>query len=192
MGISQDSSALMSLEKRAFFDIYKKNHFNDIRQERRIKQRIREVMVDYNSRMDRLGLQKISDRIYRESRRYDYDPFLLTALIVTESSFHRQAKSNRGALGLMQIRLNTGASLAPEANISWKGQRTLFDPEHNIALGALYLNKLRKRFKDMHLALEAYNHGPSQLSRYLRQGKIPRSYSRKVIRIYNQIRSNQI
>jgi len=192
VGISSYSQAFLSLEKAAFFDIYKKNRIDAARMERRIKSQIQEVMQEYNANLKGVGLTRISDRIFDESRKYGYDPLLLTALIVTESSFNNRAKSHRGALGLMQIRPATGSALALEAQIFWEGKPTLYNPDHNITLGALYLNKLLRRFKDMRLALEAYNHGPSQLSRYLRQGKNPKKYSRKVIEIYSQIRSDSI
>ncbi len=43
----------------------------------------------------------------------------------------------------------------------------------------------------MKLALEAYNHGPTRLQRYIQQGKrIPVDYSNKVLKIYDLIRSN--
>ena len=91
-------------------------------------------------------------------------------------------------MGLMQIRWDTGIALALETQIPWKGKLTLYDPGINIALGAYYLNKLMDRFGDLNLALEAYNHGPTQLSRYLRQGKLPKKYSRKVFRNYDKIK----
>ncbi len=188
-GISAESRYLMKLDKRTFRDLYLKARFDAIRQERRIRNRIHEVIRKYNSGLDRKGMRSISNRIFSESRKYGHDPLLLTALIVTESSFNQKAKSHKGALGLMQIRPATGSALATEAQMAWKGNFTLFNPDTNIALGAMYLDKLQKRFQDLDLALEAYNHGPSRLSRYLRQGKKPKKYSRKVIRMYGQLRS---
>ncbi|CCQ89432.1 hypothetical protein NITGR_1040050 [Nitrospina gracilis 3/211] len=166
---------MMKLDKQTFRDLYLKARFDAIRQERRIRNRIHEVIRKYNSGLDRKGMRSISNRIFSESRKYGHDPLLLTALIVTESSFNQKAKSHKGALGLMQIRPATGSALATEAQMAWKGNFTLFNPDTNIALGAMYLDKLQKRFQDLDLALEAYNHGPSRLSRYLRQGKNPKS-----------------
>ncbi len=138
------------------------------------------------------SLKQVSHQSYQESKKYDYDPLFLTALIVTESSFNNRAKSHKGALGLMQIKLATGQAMASEMGATWAGQSTLFDPATNIALGAFYLNKLKRRFKDMKIALEAYNHGPSRISRYLRKGKLPEDYSKKVFHIYDLIRSQSI
>ena len=92
----------------------------------------------------------------------------------------------------MQLRPTTAVALASETRLKWRGIRTLFDPEKNIALGAYYLNKLVSRFGDLALALEAYNHGPSRLNRYLRKGYRPKLYSKKVLKNYRKIRSQPI
>jgi soluble lytic murein transglycosylase len=161
-------------------------------EEQRVKNKIRKVISKYRAGLEVKSLKQIPHRIYQESKKYGYDPLFLTALIVTESSFNNWAKSHKGALGLMQIKLATGQAMASEMGAAWAGQSTLFDPATNIALGAFYLNKLKQRFKDMKIALEAYNHGPSRISRYLRKGKLPEDYSRKVFRIYDSIRSQSI
>ncbi len=158
-------------------------------EERRIKSKIWKVISRHRTGLDVKSLKQIPNRIYQESKKYGYDPLILTALIVTESSFNNWAKSHKGALGLMQIKPATGQAMASEIGAAWAGQSTLFDPTTNIALGAFYLNKLKGRFKDMKIALEAYNHGPSRISRYLRKGKLPEDYSRKVFQIYELIRS---
>ena len=80
--------------------------------------------------------------IVYESKKYGYDPLLLTAVIITESSFNNYARSSKDALGLMQIRPATGKYLANEVNVQWNGSSSLYDPETNIILGAYYLNKL--------------------------------------------------
>ena len=161
-------------------------------EEQRVKSKIWKVISKHRTGLEVKSLKQIPHRIYQESKKYGYDPLFLTALIVTESSFNNWAKSHKGALGLMQIKLATGQAMASEMGAAWAGQSTLFDPATNIALGAFYLNKLKQRFKDMKIALEAYNHGPSRISRYLRKGKLPEDYSRKVFRIYDLIRSQSI
>ncbi len=161
-------------------------------EEQRVISKIWKVVSKYRTGLRMKSLKQIPHQIYQESQRYGYDPLFLTALIVTESSFNNWAKSRKGALGLMQIKPRTGHALASEMGTAWAGQSTLFDPATNIALGAFYLNKLKKRFKDMNIALEAYNHGPSRIARYLRKGKLPEDYSRKVFRIYDLIQSQSI
>jgi len=130
--------------------------------------------------------------IVHESKKYGYDPLLLTAVIITESSFNNWARSNRGAHGLMQIRPATGKELAAEVRVQWQGTPSLYDPETNITLGAYYLNKLFLRFGDLGLALEAYNHGPSRLKGYLKKGHRPKRYSRQVFKKYSSLLPSQI
>lgn len=190
------SSAMTSLDESHFLTINLKHEYKNfhvaLREKQRIKNKIFDVISSYSTGLDTASLSKIPQWIYEESQKYDYDPFLLTALIVTESSFNNWAKSHRGALGLMQIRPRTGHAMATEVNLPWEGKPTLFKPESNIALGTYYLNKLQNRFNnDVKLALEAYNHGPTKLQRYIQQGKrLPADYSNKVLKIYDLIRSD--
>ena len=190
------SSATTSLDESHFLKIsrvleYQSFHVT-LREKQRIKSKIFDVISSYSTGLDRASLSKVPQWIYEASQKYNYDPFLLTALIVTESSFNNWAKSHRGALGLMQIRPRTGHAMATEVNLPWDGKPTLFRPESNIFLGTYYLNKLQNRFNnDVKLALEAYNHGPTKLQRYIQQGKqLPVDYSNKVLKIYDLIRSN--
>ena len=193
-----NSSTFSSLDASHFLKINRNQEYRNfhvaLREKQRIKSKIFDVISSYSTGLDGDSLRKIPQWIYAESQKYDYDPFLLTALIVTESSFNNWARSHRGALGLMQIRPQTGHAMATEVNLPWEGKPTLFKPESNIALGTYYLNKLQNRFNnDVKLALEAYNHGPTRLERYIQQGKqLPADYSNKVLKIYDLIRSNNV
>ncbi len=157
-----------------------------------VKQQIRKIASQYQTNFKKRTLESVSEYIFEYSQKYGYDPLFLTALIVTESSFNNRAKSHQGAIGLMQILPATGSALASETQMTWKGKKTLYDPEVNIALGAFYLNKLLKRFRDLRLALEAYNHGPTQLKQFLKRGIRPQKYSNKVYKNYNMIKARSI
>ena len=158
----------------------------------RVRKRIEQIISKHYTGLNEKNAVRIPELILIESEKYGYDPLFLTALIITESSFYNWAKSNRGARGLMQLRPATAIALASETQVKWRGNRTLFDPEKNIALGAYYLNKMVSRFGNLTLALEAYNHGPSRLSKYLRKGYQPKSYSKKVLKNYRRIRFQPI
>ncbi len=160
---------------------------NQLSYEKKIKEKIRQVISDYQRRMDPQHFEEIPGMILAESKVYGYDPMFVTALIITESSFNNKARSHRGAMGLMQILPRTGVALASEKEVEWKGSPTLYNPEVNIALGTYYLNKLESRFGDLNLALEAYNHGPSRLDKYLKRGYQPKRYSKKVFENYEMI-----
>lgn len=188
--ISPYYSAAIDLEDRVFLRMADKRLLDD---KREIEDQIIKVASKFHTGFKPEDLRLVAGWIMKESQKYGYDPLFLTALIITESSFYNWAKSNRGALGLMQIRPRTGYAMAAETHVPWKGKETLYDPGVNIALGAYYLNKLTQRFDgDIRLALEAYNHGPTRLKRYLRRGIRPVDYSTKVFENYDKIRASSI
>ncbi|HAX46390.1 MAG TPA: hypothetical protein DCX78_06150 [Nitrospina sp.] len=191
-GLSSYHASWIAWEEQVFDRSLKELQNHESQYEKDLQQRITQLVSRYKTGLKKDRLDNLSERIVYESKKYSYDPLFLTAVIITESSFNNWARSNRGALGLMQIRPTTGKALAGEARVKWKGNPTLYDPDANIALGAYYLNKLFLRFGDLGLALEAYNHGPSQLRRYLRKGIRPKQYSQKVFKHYNWLRSKSI
>ena len=191
-GLSPFFSAVGWMEE-GVFDKAKESRFQfELAYENQIREKIHLIIADYNTGLDKSSAVLIPEWILAESKKYGYDPLFLTALIITESSFYNRARSNRNAHGLMQLKPATAVALASEIRLQWKGTRTLYDPRKNIALGAYYLNKLVDRFGDLTLALEAYNQGPSRLSRFLRKGYLPQRYSKKVLKNYRQIRFQPI
>jgi len=188
-GISPFYSRAMDLEEKYFLHANFRHDMGQLEYHRMLEAKISQVISKYKTGLKRTLRTQIPTTIIEVSRKYGYDPLFLTAVIVTESSFYNWAESRRGALGLMQIRPRTGLALASETRTRWKGKPTLYDPAANIALGAYYLDKLVKRFGDLSLALEAYNHGPSQVVRYLKKGYRPKRYSQKVFKHYQRIRS---
>lgn len=191
-GLSPYFFAAEKLEDGVFQKILTAANFSKFKKEEGARNQVVRVLTNYKTGLAPEFRGQLAHLIVRESKKYGYDPFLLTALIITESSFNNWARSRKGALGLMQIRPQTAVALAKETRREWKGKPTLFDPGVNIALGAYYLDKLIKRFGDLDLALEAYNHGPTKLSRYLRKGKKPTKYSSRVISQYEMIRPQPI
>jgi soluble lytic murein transglycosylase-like protein len=191
-GLSPFFFAVSQVEEGVFYKAKKTRFQNELVYYNRIREKIRRIISDYNTGLDRTSSVLIPDWILAESRKYGYDPLFLTALIITESSFNNWAKSNRNAHGLMQLKPTTAVALASETDLKWKGTPTLYDPKKNIALGAYYLNKMVARFGDLTLALEAYNQGPSRLSRFLRKGYLPSRYSGKVLKNYRKIRFQPI
>jgi hypothetical protein len=127
--------------------------------------------------------------IYDESKKYGYDPLLILALIMTESSLRKGQVSEMGAMGLMQVKPSVGHALTQRRGLDWKGELSLFEPAYNIQLGTLYLFELVLKFKDVKKAIIAYNLGENALKLRLRQGRQPPTYYlRKVLKNYEQLK----
>jgi soluble lytic murein transglycosylase-like protein len=96
--------------------------------------------------------------IYNEAKKNDLPPELVAAVVHTESKFVPTARSNRGAVGLMQLVPKTGR---------WLGANNLTDPAQNIQAGAKYLRYLTDRFSgDQQKAIAAYNAGEGNVRRF--------------------------
>ena len=87
---------------------------------------------------------------------------LVASVIMHESKFAENAKSHRGALGLMQIMPETGKWIAGELSDESFSPEDLKNPETNIRYGTWYLGWLLRDFGGNEaLALAAYNAGRS-------------------------------
>jgi soluble lytic murein transglycosylase-like protein len=113
-------------------------------------------------------------------------PELVRAVIVVESAFNPNAVSNRGAVGLMQLRPATARRY---------GVANALDPEQNIRAGVHYLRDLLTRYgNNLELTLAAYNAGEDAVERY--GHSIPpfaetQHYVPTVLRIYRSLLSQQ-
>ena len=87
------------------------------------------------------------------------DPFLVAAVIKHESKFQSTARSDGGAVGLMQLMPQTAAWIAGQLGEPFT-EDYLYDPALNIRYGVWYLAELEREFggNDI-LALAAYNAG---------------------------------
>jgi soluble lytic murein transglycosylase-like protein len=189
-GLTPSDASWITWEQRAFDDSLKKLQKREFFYKKILETQIAKQIARYKTGLQTNHINNLSQLIVHESKKYSFDPLLLTAVIITESSFNNRARSNKGALGLMQIIPATGKELANEVSVQWRGIPSLYDPEINIILGAYYLSKLFLRFGDLGLALEAYNHGPSRLKGYLKKGHLPKHYSQKVFKNYSSLMSN--
>lgn len=109
------------------------------------------------------------DLIYENAIYYDIDPYLVAAIIKTESKFYEKAISSKNARGLMQIAPITGKWASEELHIENYTEELLFIPNINIRIGCWYLSVLRKEFDgNLQLMLAAYNGGSGNVSKWLK------------------------
>ena len=90
------------------------------------------------------------------------------ALIREESRFHRDALSIRGAVGLMQLMPSTADWILKRDVTS----EELTRPSVNIRAGVSYLSYLENRFDTIEQVLAAYNGGPTNVRRWIREGVV--------------------
>lgn len=118
---------------------------------------------------------------------YEIDPLLIMAVIHVESHFKPSARSQVGALGLMQIRPIVVREVADELGLDPKEDHKLLGGEiFNLRVGIHFFSTLLKKFKgDTRKALLAYNMGPTAVSRLYRHKPIPATgYHEKVMKVY--------
>ena len=120
------------------------------------------------------------------ARTHDIDPLLLHAIARVESRHDPAAVSPAGAIGVMQVMPATGNRFGAGS------AQMLRDPAVNVAVGAVYLKTLQRRYgNDLPLVLAAYNAGEGAVDRY---GKhVPpyaetQAYVRQVLAEYTLMR----
>lgn len=154
---------------------------------RRDADEIAQRLSDRNPELLPAEAMHLASVIVSEAGRAGLPPKFVLAVIAVESSGRRDAVSEAGALGLMQIMPATGEFLADRIAVPWLGRESLFDPETNVRLGVHYLEGLIERYANVRTALAAYNAGPGNVSRRIRSGRpIPRDYADKVLAVYDE------
>jgi len=137
------------------------------------------------------------DIVFKYSKEYGVDPYLVFSIIKQESSFIPDAVSPSKAYGLMQLLLPTARAVAYTEGIK-VFRKDLFKPDLNIKLGVKYLKYLFNKLKDVHHVLAAYNAGDSRVIRWKKEKEgmekdefidtIPftqtRNYVKKILRNY--------
>ena len=101
------------------------------------------------------GLEPI---IRRHCEARHLDPRLVRAVIQVESGYNHRARSNRGAMGLMQLMPDTAVELAVFHP---------YDVDDNLRGGTAYLRQLIDSFQgSLEMAIAAYNAGPGAVERH--------------------------
>jgi soluble lytic murein transglycosylase len=105
------------------------------------------------------------------ARNYDLEPALLAAVIYQESKFDADAKSDAGAVGLMQLQPETAKGIALRTGGSRFRVEDLTDPEINVRYGSWYLRHLLDKYGDEETALAAFNAGQGNVDSWRSEGK---------------------
>ena len=107
---------------------------------------------------------KYEQEIINYSDKYGLDRALVFAMVRVESSFNLNAKSEKGAVGLMQITSQTAEYIA---NLTGVNEYNLTSAKDNLNFGCYYIKYLINRFGILDTALCAYNAGEGNVSKWL-------------------------
>lgn len=150
--------------------------------------------------------KKYADYVYQYSEENRIDPLLTFAMIKAESNFKEDAVSKSGAKGLMQLMDATAKETANKLQMEYE-ENTLYHAESNIKLGTKYFSTLMEKYKNIPVALTAYNAGTGNVDKWIENDTIQEDgsdienipfretnhYVRKILRdyeIYKKIYEN--
>jgi soluble lytic murein transglycosylase-like protein len=119
---------------------------------------------------------------------------MILAVVAQESHGNPNARGRlqsgafSGALGLMQIKLETAQKMAARFGMRIESTEDLLKPEVNVTVGTAYLIRLIGKYGNWKEALIAYNIGHSAVDRMLEQGQpLPTGYYEKVLAKYRNL-----
>ena len=107
---------------------------------------------------------RYEETIREVSEQHGLEPTFVAGVVYAESRFRPEARSHRGAHGLMQLLPETAKFIQERSGIEgdWR------DPEVNLRIGAWYLGYLKEHYSgDERLMLAAYNSGESRVNGWI-------------------------
>lgn len=113
---------------------------------------------------------KYKSEIISASEKYNVPASLIASIIYAESCFDKNAKSESGAVGLMQILPSTAEWVCSQINLPFSNS-TLYQPQENIEIGTFYVKYLLNKFQDVNTSLASYNAGEGNVMLWLMNPK---------------------
>lgn len=118
---------------------------------------------------------RYEDEITASAASHGVDPYLVAAVIRSESSWDPEASSHQGARGLMQLMPETAQDMVAKGLVDGKrySYENLEDPTINIEYGCAYLSYLLTYFNGAtDRAIAAYNAGMGNVDGWAKQDKL--------------------
>lgn len=175
----EDTSNVQSQSNRLFYDdkaVKKVNNASHI-QKNIGSRKLIEYIKTQNSRLNENEIQNILGYVFKYSKEYNFNPYLVLAVINTESHFNHSTVSSAGARGLMQLMPFNFKEFGVDNSISG-----------NIKGGVLHLKRDYEKTGSVSKMLVCYNAGCGRLANNAwKRIKETREYIPKVIQKYNKI-----
>lgn len=102
---------------------------------------------------------------------------MVHAISRQESEFDDYRVSHAGAQGLMQLMPGTAREQAGKLGVVYMSASLMTDQQYNIQLGDGYFRRMLNTYGSYPLAVAAYNAGPGNVNKWLRQNGDPRNGS---------------
>ena len=175
----EDTSNVQSQSNRLFYDdkaVKKVNNASHI-QKNIGSRKLIEYIKTQNSRLNENEIQNILGYVFKYSKEYNFNPYLVLAVMNTESHFNHSTVSSAGARGLMQLMPFNFKEFGVNNSISG-----------NIKGGVLHLKRDYEKTGSVSKMLVCYNAGCGRLTNNAwKRIKETREYIPKVIQKYNKI-----
>ena len=166
----EDTSNIQSQSNRLFYDDKSVKKVNNVSHAQKNigNRKLVEYIKTQNSRLNENEIQNILGYVFKYSKEYNFNPYLVLAVMNTESHFNHSTVSSAGARGLMQLMPFNFREFGVDNSISG-----------NIKGGLLHLKRDYEKTKSVSKMLVCYNAGKGI--------KETREYIPKVIQKYNKI-----
>jgi hypothetical protein len=126
--------------------------------------------------------RRIATVVQQQCALFGQDPNLVLAIMATESDFDPKAKSVQGAVGLMQVMPHWKKVLGLEQDLT--------EVEVSVRAGIQILGFYQQMYRDLDLALTAYNRGPGPVDGALVRGSSPANgYAARVLATCDKLKT---
>ena len=121
---------------------------------------------------------KYEPQITNYAEKYNLDKYLVMGIISAESGFKTDAKSNKDAFGLMQLKDDTALWCVENLDVDVNAEN-IRSPEANIQLGCAYMRYLIDYFDgNTYNAIAAYNAGMGSVQQWLSDRRFSDGYGK--------------
>ena len=145
-------------------------------------------------RISEVSFRILAEQLWQISQSYSLDPLIILAVVKQESRGNPMARGRfqsgrfSGALGLMQIKLETATKMGRRFGLIVESEEDLMRPDVNVVVGSAYLIRLIGKYGNLREALVAYNLGHSAVDKLLeKSAPLPTSYYEGVIAKYKDL-----
>ena len=145
-------------------------------------------------RISEVSFRILTEQLWQISQSYSLDPLMILAVVAQESRGNPLARGRfqtgkfSGALGLMQIKLETARAMGRKFGLVIESEDDLMRPEVNVAVGSAYLIRLIGKYGKWREALVAYNLGHTAVDKLLeKNAPLPTFYYEGVVAKYKDL-----